>query len=215
MKLSKPDVKTVDVTRSKLSSISNIRRTELRQAAFAVLQREGSAGTTLERVAAEVGASKGIVLHYFANKQELFEHAMREANAALATIVVKKLRTAATPLERVYAIIDGNFEPRLFTPPTCQAWLSLCEQVPRDRNLARIQKVIHARMRSNLLSGLRGLTSEENAESLALSIRAMIDGLWLQLGLHPGGISSAGAIRMVRDHLHAQLAYTPIGTNSP
>ncbi len=62
----------------KLTRLSDIRRKELRQAAFAVLEREGIAGATLEKVAAQAGASKGIVLHYFRNKQELFEHAMRE-----------------------------------------------------------------------------------------------------------------------------------------
>ncbi|MGG2476417.1 TetR family transcriptional regulator, partial [Rhizobium sp. BR5] len=34
-----------------------------RRAAFEVLQTEGMAGATLERVAAQAGASKGIVLH--------------------------------------------------------------------------------------------------------------------------------------------------------
>ncbi|TIX73739.1 MAG: TetR family transcriptional regulator, partial [Mesorhizobium sp.] len=72
----------------KLTRLSEIRRKELRRAAFAVLQREGVAGATLEKVAAEAGASKGIVLHYFRNKQELFEHAMREANTALRDAVV-------------------------------------------------------------------------------------------------------------------------------
>ncbi|MEY9323521.1 TetR family transcriptional regulator [Sinorhizobium fredii] len=43
-----------------------------------------------QKVAAQAGASKGIVLHYFANKQELFEHAMREANAALKDAVVAR-----------------------------------------------------------------------------------------------------------------------------
>ncbi|TGT05093.1 TetR family transcriptional regulator, partial [Mesorhizobium sp. M8A.F.Ca.ET.213.01.1.1] len=67
----------------KLKRLSDIRRKELRQATFTVLEREGIAGATLEKVAAQAGASKGIVLHYFRNKQELFEHAMREANAVL------------------------------------------------------------------------------------------------------------------------------------
>ena len=52
-----------------LQSIGDIRRKELRAAAFRVLQREGVQGTTLEKVAAEAGASKGIVLHYFRSKR--------------------------------------------------------------------------------------------------------------------------------------------------
>ena len=94
----------------KLKRLSDIRRKELRQAAFAVLEREGIAGATLEKVAAHAGASKGIVLHYFRNKQELFEHAMREANAVLRDAVVARLRQARTPMERLDAVIDGNCE---------------------------------------------------------------------------------------------------------
>jgi len=39
----------------KLKRLSDIRRKELRQAAFAVLEREGIAGATLEKVAAQAG----------------------------------------------------------------------------------------------------------------------------------------------------------------
>ncbi|RVC12251.1 transcriptional regulator BetI, partial [Mesorhizobium sp. M7A.F.Ca.AU.002.02.1.1] len=170
----------------KLKRLSEIRRKELRQAAFAVLEREGIAGATLEKVAAQAGASKGIVLHYFRNKQELFEHAMREANAVLCQAVIARLRRAQTPMERMDAVIEGNFEEHLFQPPLCHAWLSLCAEVPRDEKMARIQRVIHARMRSNLLSGLRGLASPGDADDIALGVTALIDGLWLRLGLQPG-----------------------------
>jgi TetR/AcrR family transcriptional repressor of bet genes len=190
----------------KLTRLSDIRRKELRQAAFAVLEREGIAGATLEKVAAHAGASKGIVLHYFRNKQELFEHAMREANAVLRDAVVARLRRARTPAERLDAVIEGNFEEHLFLPPLCHAWLSLCAEVPRDEKLARIQKVLHARMRSNLLSGLSALAAPEDADEIALGVTALIDGLWLRLGLQPGSVSREQAIRQVKDYVAARLA---------
>ena len=176
-----------------------------RQAAFAVLQREGIAGATLEKVAAHAGASKGIVLHYFRSKQELFEHAMREANAVLRDAVIARLKRASTPMQRVDAVIEGNFERHLFQPSVCHAWLSLCAEVPRDQKLARIQKVIHARMRSNLLSGLRDLAPLRDASDIAFGVTALIDGLWLRLGLQPGSVSSEEAIRLVKEHVAARL----------
>jgi TetR/AcrR family transcriptional repressor of bet genes len=190
----------------KLKRLSDIRRKELRQAAFAVLEREGIAGATLEKVAAQAGASKGIVLHYFRNKQELFEHAMREANAVLCNAVVARLRQARTSMERLDAVIEGNFEEHLFQPSLCHAWLSLCAEVPRDEKLARIQRVIHARMRSNLLSGLHGLASPSDADDIALGVTALIDGLWLRLGLQPGSVSREQAVRQVKDYVAGRLA---------
>jgi len=190
----------------KLTRLSDIRRKELRQAALTLLEREGIAGATLEKVAAQAGASKGIVLHYFRNKRELFEHAMREGNAVLRDAVIARLKRARTPLERLDAVIEGNFEPDQFRPPLCHAWLSLCAEVPHDEKLARIQRVIHARMRSNLLSGLHGLASPQEADEIALGVTALIDGLWLRLGLQPGSVSREQAIRQVKDYVAGRLA---------
>ena len=189
----------------KLARISDIRRRELRRAAFDVLQREGMAGATLEKVAAQAGASKGIVLHYFANKQQLFEHAMREANAALRDAVVARLSRATTPMERLDAIVEGNFEERFFQPSICHAWLSLCAEVPREPQLARIQKVIHARMRSNLMSALIHLLPKEECEVVILGITSLIDGLWLRLGLQSEGLTREDALRQMRDYLAHRL----------
>ncbi|MBZ9851752.1 transcriptional regulator BetI [Mesorhizobium sp. CA14] len=201
----------------KLTRLSDIRRKELRQAAFAVLEREGIAGATLEKVAAQGGASKGIVLHYLRNKQELFEHAMREANAVLCHAVVARLQRARSPMERVDAVIEGDFEEHLFLPPLCHAWLSLCAEVARDEKLARIQKVIHARMRSNLLSSLRGLALPEAADEIVLGVTALIDGLWLRLGLQPGSVTREQAVRQVKDFVAGRLALRhpgPVGLAS-
>ena len=189
----------------RLARISDIRKKELRRAAFEVLQREGMAGATLEKVAAQAGASKGIVLHYFANKQELFEHAMREANAELRDAVVARLNRAVTPRDRLEAIIEGNFEERFFQPSICHAWLSLCAEVPREPQLARIQKVIHARMRSNLMSALVALVPKDECEHVALAITALIDGLWLRLGLQSGGFTREDALKQMRDYLSHRL----------
>ncbi|WP_392711262.1 choline-responsive transcriptional repressor BetI [Rhizobium ruizarguesonis] len=189
----------------KLTKISAIRRKELRQAAFEVLQQEGMAGATLEKVAAHAGASKGIVLHYFRSKQELFEHAMREANLSLSEAVNARLKQATTPCERLEAIIEGNFEERFFRPSICHAWLSLCAEVPREPQLARIQKVIHARMRSNLMSALVHLLPRAECEPVALAITALIDGLWLRAGLQSEGLTRDIALNQMREYLKYRI----------
>ncbi|MBR0556375.1 transcriptional regulator BetI [Ciceribacter sp. L1K23] len=189
----------------KLTRISVIRRKELRLAAFEVLQKEGIAGATLEKVAAHTNSSKGIVLHYFRNKQELFEQAMREANVQLRDAVSARLKLARTPYERLQAVVEGNFEDRFYQPATCHAWLSLCAEVPREPQFARIQKVIHARMHSNLMSALVHLLPREECDEVALAITTLIDGLWLRLGLHSGGITRETALSQVYAYLDHRL----------
>ncbi|EJN05941.1 transcriptional regulator BetI [Phyllobacterium sp. YR531] len=188
-----------------LAKIRDIRRQELRRAAVVVMQREGVPGTTLEKVAQEAGASKGIVLHYFRNKKHLFEEAMREANSDLREHVVKKLNAANTPFERVWAVIEANLGEHIYKPPQGHAWLSLCAEVPREPQLARLQKVFHSRMHSNLMSGLLLLLPKQEAQEAALSISALIDGLWVRLGIGDQALNSAIALKLARDFLKGAL----------
>ncbi|TPL23470.1 transcriptional regulator BetI [Mesorhizobium sp. B2-4-9] len=184
-----------------LTKISDIRRRELRHAAFEVLQSEGMAGATIEKVAQKAGASKGIVHHYFKTKQELFEHTMRHSNSLLRDEVIRQMRLARSPDERLWAIVAGNFSTAFFTPGICHAWLALCAEVPREPQLARIQRVVHARMHSNLMSALSSLVPPEQCEAVALGITTIIDGLWLRLGLRPAKISALEALAQVSDYL--------------
>jgi len=188
-----------------LSKLSDIRRRELRRAAVAVMRREGAAGTTLEKVAHEAGASKGIVLHYFRNKQELFEEAMREANAGLREDVARRLAAAPTPLARVWAVVEANLGEHVFRPEYGNAWLSLCAEVPREPRLGRLQSIFHARMHSNLMSGFLGLRSRPEATRLSLSMSALIDGLWVRLGVGDRIVTPIVALALARDLLRDAL----------
>jgi len=185
----------------KLTRISEIRRRELRQAAYEVLQTEGMGGATIEKVALKAGTSKGIVHHYFKTKKQLFEHAMRHSNSLLRDGVIRRMRQARSPDERLWAIIEGNFSADFFTPEICNVWLVLCSEVPREPQLARIQRVVHARMRSNLMTALSELVPSEQCETVALAISSLIDGLWLRLGLQPGGLSASEALTQMADYL--------------
>jgi TetR/AcrR family transcriptional repressor of bet genes len=189
----------------KITRISEIRRQELRQAAYEVLQTEGMASATIEKVALKAGASKGLVLHYFKTKQRLFEHAMRYANVLLRDEVIRLMRLARSPEERLWAIIDGNFRAEFFKPEICHAWLVLCAEIPREPQLARIQRVVHARMRSNLMSALSALVPSDQREAIVLGITTLIDGLWLRLGLRPGDVSAPEALAQMVDYLDHRI----------
>ena len=188
-----------------LSKLSDIRRRELRRAAVAVMRREGASGTTLEKVAKEAGASKGIVLHYFRNKQELFEEAMREANAGLREDVARRLASARTPLERIWAVVEANLGEDAFRVENAQAWLSLCAEVAWEPRLARLQSIFHSRKHSNLMSGFNKLRGRSEADRLSLSMSAFIDGLWIRLGIGDKEMTSAVALSLARDQLKRSL----------
>lgn len=151
----------------------------------------GIRGTTLERVAARAGVSKGVVLHYFKDKDALFVAVMRRANKLLADGVVELLRHADTPVERLLAVIVGNFSEPVFSQKICHAWINLCADAPYNAENLRIQSVIHARMRSNLLNALRKTRRSDDIELLASQISALIDGIWLRASLRDEPMSTA------------------------
>ncbi len=178
----------------KRNKIKRLRREEYARVAFQTLGEYGYSGTTVDRVAKQAGVSKTNILHYFGNKTQLLEMALRYGNSVLVDEVKALLIRSNTPWERVCSIILANFSAATFEPKLAHAWLSLCAEVPYYTGFQRVQTVIHARMRSNLVHALRQITDPERAESSALQIAVAIDGLWLRLGLQLGGITRSAAL---------------------
>lgn len=187
--------------------IKDIRRRDLQAAAYEVLQEHGFGGATVARVAARAGMSPGIVHHYFKNKDELLEAAIRYANAGIREAVIHRLGHASSPAERVEAIILGNFEPTLFTKGHANAWVSFCAQVPHSPRYERIQKAFHRRLRSNLTHALKGALPEPDISRICGEISTLIDGLWLRRSI-------VGGEEFTRDEALRQL-YAYMEANIP
>ncbi|MER6300401.1 TetR/AcrR family transcriptional regulator [Kitasatospora sp. NPDC001539] len=75
------------------------RRSEVSEGVWRVLSSKGFEGLTLRAVAAELGASTGLLTHYFPNKRALLSHALEELDR----------RSAARP--RRTAPVDGTPPP--------------------------------------------------------------------------------------------------------
>lgn len=185
--------------------MSDIRRAEYAAAAYRALMRHGNQGTSLARVAEEAGASKANVLHYFKSKEALLAAALRHANAVLLREVVLLLNEAQSPWERVYAVVETNLSPTSFRPEVAHAWISLCAGVPHVEAYQRIQTVIYARMRSNLIGPLRALLPEEDAVLMSDLLTTAIDGIWLRCGLSLNGITIEDARAQIDAVVDARL----------
>ncbi|SNY89899.1 transcriptional regulator, TetR family [Cohaesibacter sp. ES.047] len=186
-------------------NISHIRRAEYAAAAYRTLMKLGLQGTSLARVAEEAGASKANVLHYFQSKEALLAAALRHANSVLLKEAVSLLKEAQTPWERIYAVLETNLSPTSFRSDVAHAWISLCAGVPHITTYQRIQTLIYARMRSNLIGPLRSLLSEQDAILMADLLTTAIDGIWLRCGLSLDGLSQEAARAQLDAVLDARL----------
>jgi TetR/AcrR family transcriptional repressor of bet genes len=178
-----------------------IRRRQLVDAAIASIHQYGLGETTIARIAEKAGVSPGIIHHYFADKDDLLFETMRHLLEILRRHAVARLRCAHTPRARLHAIVEASFTEDQFSETVSAAWLGLHGNARQSPRLARILRLYHARLRSNLVHALKLLVAPRHVEELAEGIASMIDGLWLRCALR----GESGDAQMPRALTHAYV----------
>lgn len=159
-----------------LTSIKNIRRQELLDAAFASIKKRGIQATTIAGIAEEARVSKGTIHHYFKDREELIELAVRRIFSMRHEAVLKKLKTANTPSDRLWAIISVNLDPQYLDQGFCRAWISIAAEATENVRFARLLRLHHARERSNLIHALRAMGHQPDVNSVALGFKLLFEG---------------------------------------
>jgi TetR/AcrR family transcriptional repressor of bet genes len=195
----------VSVTRT---SIEKIRRRDLIEAAYQTFLEHGFGGMTMMRIGERAGMSHGIVNYYFKSKDELVSAVVRRANFLIMQGTALKLRGAKTPRERVSAVIAANFASDLFTREIARAWVSYYAALGRQDDLDRMQRVVDARLSSNLMHALLQLVDRPHARRVADYIAVLIDGYWLRHAKSDDSVDAAGAIRQIEDFVDVQISAT-------
>ena len=171
------------MNRQSTPELEDYRRIQLIEVTIDSLAEVGYVGSTLAQIASRADVSPGLVAHYFDDKDGLLEAAFRTLSRRLFEQVGARMRQARTPRGRIQAIIDTNLAPQEFSQRTGSAWLAFWGQVPHVHGLKRVQNAYQRRMLSNLRHSLVRLLPAVEARSLASSIAAMIDGVWLRAAL--------------------------------
>jgi len=182
-----------------------VRRSQLIGATIATIGELGFADASVAKIAARAGVSTGIVHHYFTDKNALLEAAMRDILRQLNRSVVTRLQKAKGPMERIHAVIDGNFTPEQFHTTTVTAWLAFWTQAAKNPSLRRLRDVNAKRLRTNLRHGLKGMMPKIAATESAESLAALIDGLWLNAALSSGPVDAAALSDIAKGHTNALL----------
>jgi TetR/AcrR family transcriptional repressor of bet genes len=184
----------------------DIRRRQLIDATFVTVQRHGLADTTMQRIAREAGLSAGMIHHYFTDKNALLAATMRALLAELRRDLVDRLAAAATPADRVRAVLAANFAEAQFRPELVATWLAFWAQSPHAPELARLRRLHSRRTWSNLAPPLRAVLPAEEAERAATTLAAMIDGFWLKAGTDDTAFDREDALAHVEAYLDLVLA---------
>ena len=172
------------------------RRRQLIETTIDTMAEVGFVATTLGQIARRAGVSAGLVAHYFGDKDGLLEATMRALGARVSRGAAARLAEAATPRARVQAIIDANLAPEEFDQRTGTVWLAFWGQTLHSQRFKRVQAAYQRRIITNLRHALRQAAPLQDAQRIAISIAAIIDGLWLRATL--SGWSETDAAAAVR-----------------
>ena len=176
-----------------------IRKAALINAAITVIGRAGTLDVTVAQIAREAGMSSALAHHYFGSKHRIFLAAMRHILSNDRLAIRGALRGAMTPRARLDGIISASFARPNFEHETIASWLNFYALALIEPEAARLLRVYHRRLRSNLLAELRQLVGPR-AEGVARTLGALIDGVYLRAAL-TDELDADAALRLVEDYL--------------
>ena len=180
-----------------------IRKAALINAAIATVGRKGSLDVTVAQIAREAGMSSALAHHYFGSKERIFLAAMRHILTQYGQTARQALQGADAPRARLEAILRASFDRMNFQHETIAAWLNFYALALVEPEAARLLRVYHNRLRSNLILCLRPLIGAE-AGRTALALGALIDGLYLR-GVLSTELDGPTAEGLILDYLQKVL----------
>ena len=185
-----------------------IRKRQLIEATFEVIERGGLDGVTIAAVAKAAGLSTGIVAHYFGNKDGLLEAAMRHLLRALSEAIASHRSDLSddSPRSVLHAIINGTFDPSQTSPAAMRTWLSFWTASLNKPQLRRLQRIYEKRLHAKLAAQFGRALPPEQARSAATGLAALIDGLCLRGTLGDGPFDVAQARELTAAYVDGQLA---------
>lgn len=182
-----------------------IRRKALTDAALRAIGDHGSLDVTMSEIARQAGVSAALAHHYFGSKDRLVIETIRSLLRQLRADAVAALRGAASPRDRLSAVIRISFQADQFSPETIAAWLAFYVEAQRSEETRRLLVLYSRRLHSNLVASLLDLCPRTDAERIAEGLAAMIDGLYIRQSLKSAPISIEASVAMTEDYLAVQL----------
>lgn len=169
------------------------RREQLIAAMLDVAADGGLEAATVREVAARAGVTQGLIRHYFATKEEL----IRETYRYFMTEMTEESVTAIPvgqedPKVRLAAFVLATLRPPVMEIRQVTLWSSFLNMSQRDPQMAAVHEETYLAYRGKLellISALPGCGEPARARSLAISVNAVLDGLWLEGAAYPTGFA--------------------------
>lgn len=175
-----------------------VRREQLIEAAIRCLGEGGMSAFTIDRICREAAVSRGLINHHFGSKDELLacvyetmtDYLVQSPKAALE-------RADLSPGDRLRGMIEATFAEDTFDKSKLRVWLALWGQVSTNQRLHAIHQARYRQYRARLARAIEQVASDRkrdvDANRLATTLIALIDGLWLEWCLAPNLLTHGDA----------------------
>ncbi len=180
-----------------------IRKAALINAAISTVGRAGTLDVTVAQIARAAGVSSALAHHYFGSKERIFLAAMRHILTQYGRATRRALQGADAPRARLEAIVRASFDNTNFQRETIAAWLNFYALALVEPQAARLLRIYHRRLRSNLMAALRPQVGA-GADDIARTLGALIDGVYLRAALSDE-IDGLRAETLILDYLNKVL----------
>jgi TetR/AcrR family transcriptional regulator, fatty acid metabolism regulator protein len=164
---------------------SSAPKVHLIRTTYRLIAQKGVHRVPLEEIAAAAGVSKGSVLYYFKTKENLVLSTMEWVLSEVAGRISKALTRATTPEGKVQAMLDVIFAGPERNRQFYLAYLDLVGHASRSQRFGRLSATFRSIANGLYADVIRfgtekGTFSVKDVDEAALTVRAIIDGLFLE-----------------------------------
>lgn len=192
------------------AEINEYRRRTLIEGALRSLAERGVAGTTVATISKEAGASRGLLGHYFANKDDVMVAALQYLFGRISESVRGSVdRMEGTATEKLLAVPVSLFAGATFTELNRTAFLALWHETRFNEKVRKANRQLYRDYIIRMDHMVRAAAQEQgvkiDAKQVALGFIALSDGLWLGLSIHDDVLTGEQAVDLCQDYLRREL----------
>ncbi|WP_420145715.1 transcriptional regulator BetI [Sphingobium sp.] len=187
----------------------DVRRQALIDATARCLAEKGVGGTSVRGICARAGVSSGLLTHYFDGVDALILATYSDVGARVSAALDAAIEAAGDdPHAQLRACLLANFREPILDPDLLATWIAFWSLVKSDPAVAAIHAEVYGATRAQLEDRLRAAApalTPAQTRIAAISLTALVDGLWLELCLDRSAFSPEEAQAMVEEAMNAIL----------
>ena len=177
------------------------RRREIVEACWNVLAEKGAEGLTMRSMADALGCATGRITHYFVNREEVVTAAINASFDALKCRTDAILAGPGTAMDKLLRIGEELLPLDKRRLQEARVWLAFWNTATTDAGLARENDERHDAWRQDLVPILAQINPNLDSDGEARLFIALVNGLNLQVAVHPSSKNRKDARQTLRAHI--------------